>query len=610
MVVTLLTLIWLFGLVYAVNRLLKIDPAYAPLFSISLAGILLFVFGILDFLNPGAGLILFSGFILFGIGVVDYWKDPQAIRPLLFDRRLWILGAMIPASYLLTMGMKFTVDDDYVYWGIMGKYLSSFHHLPDSDTTIVSRHLAYTPGTSLIHYLFYQLAGKYSPAISYFAQNIVLISTLFVLSAGQSLKKGLFLIFLSVVLLMLFSGSVFTKLQVDYLLSIYFFGVIWIILREKPSAKTAMIILPPVCFLFLIKEIGFVMALVLVTIFLTDLVFHRKTDLAGKMKALGWILFTVFLLAVLKQTWANHCIEMGFPQFNNAMSPESLKQAMDIFSNPDARKGAILVLKELLFGESDRLNLPYIFWYLFLSLLFVKIRSRVNGELSDRFVRTVSVLLFALSLYVVMLYFLQIIVFHVGQVNDHTIGFVRYLNILFSPMVFLFVLIFANERVPSERLPNKAVLAVGITVCLMLVFSRVENSIRREEHYVEAGIIAEKIQAALDENTVHRIGIVPGVKDNHLWIRMLYYLLPNRVNHGRFPAENQSDFLAGLKQYHYLLFYQPEQEIIDWAAGLVDKPIGKQGFYRVYSDSCIKKQPLNPPTDPGDGHPVCLKKIF
>ncbi|MDA3788224.1 MAG: hypothetical protein PF503_06980, partial [Desulfobacula sp.] len=162
---------------------------------------------------------------------IDAWYNRKTGQFPLPAKLFSALAALISISFLVPLGMKFTVIDDYVYWGIIGKYLYLNHHLPDANTAIIARHLAYTPGASIFQYFFYTLAGKYSQTLSYFAQNILLISALFVVLKKESIKKTLIFLCLLVVLLTLFSGSVFTKLQVDYLLSIYFFAILWIYIR-------------------------------------------------------------------------------------------------------------------------------------------------------------------------------------------------------------------------------------------------------------------------------------------------------------------------------------------------------------------------------------------
>ncbi|MFH2061256.1 MAG: hypothetical protein ABIJ59_20515 [Pseudomonadota bacterium] len=581
MITTSLTIVWFFGFVYASNRWLKIELCHAPLFSISLVGIILFIFGISNALKSGTHFVLFTGFFLFSIGTTDYWKNRQKQDFSESIRMMWIIAGLILVSFVLTIGMKLKIDDDYVYWGIIGKYLNFYHHLPDQETTIIRQHLAYTPGTSIVHYLVYQLAGQYNPALSYFAQNLFLISALCVVFFRQTIKKGGLLLFLLIVLMTIFSGSVFTRLPVDHLLSIYFFAVLWIILKEKPTSRTLFSISLPCCFLFLIKEIGLVMGIVLLLVFLIDLAFYKKIEVKAKLRTMMVFCLCAGLLFALKQAWTEHCLAMGFSQFSNGVNWESIQKALHVFSNEGTQRGFLLFIKELFIGSSDRLNLPYICWYMALIFLFMQIQTMQEQIIKKRFVRIVMVFLFALLIYLVMLYCLQIIVFGVGVSNDHIIGFARYMNILFSPMVFFFVLLYADKKLSDKTISNKFIFSSLIAVLLLLGFSRVETSLRREKHYQEAQVLAEKIETSIDISQTTRIGVIPGTGDNDLWIRLLYHLLPARINQGRFPADNQEMLLKNINQYDYLLFYHPGQKIIDWVNPLLNDGFKNQGLYRV-----------------------------
>jgi len=468
-----LTIVWFFGGVLALNRWLKVEFAFAPLCWISLSGICLFCFALTNTLELGTRFLIGTGIVLFGFSIFDEYNRRLKQKGGFPYHLIVLLIVFISVSYLLNIGMTFTVDDDYVYWGIIGKYLYVFDHLPDADTTIIRRHLAYTPGTSLFHYMIYQLFDKYNPSISYFSQTLFLVSALFVVFSGETFKRNFLLFCLIIVLLTIFSGSVFTKLQVDYLLSVYVFSLLWVIIKNRPSVKTIMVIGPSICFLFLMKEIGFFLGLVVLLVFFVDFVFTK--DIERKTWMITFLVFCFYagLLFVLKQSWTKHCVEQGFLQFNNAMNWESISVALNIFSNTEAQKGFALFASEFLIGESDRLNLPYVIWYLILAGIVLKIE--VKNFYKKRLVRIFSVLIAALLMYLTMLYLFQIIVFEVGTNNDHIIGFARYFNILFSPLVFLLFLLFVEKKLQSYR--KISVKVIVTSACFVFLIVGIEKNI-------------------------------------------------------------------------------------------------------------------------------------
>ncbi len=545
--------------------------------------------------------MIYTGFILSIICIIDVWRNQKAGQLFLPTRLFLVFLALVIISFLIPLGMQFTVIDDYVYWGIIGKYLFLNHHLPDPDTTIIAKHLAYTPGTSLFHYFFYTLAGKYKPSLSYFAQNILLISALSVVLKKESLKRTLIHLCLLVILLTLFSGSVFTKLQVDYLLSVYAFAILWIYFREQPTFLTIVAISLPTCFLFLIKEIGFVLGLLVLILVFVDLIFHPDLDRRTRMKSILLIVLTAILLFVLKQIWASHCQVMGFLNFNTAVNMESIWQSFNFFSDSSIQKGALIFMKAILIGPADRLNFPYIFWYLFVIFFWVRIFLKEEKDNKARYARLLKILSVSFVIYLLMMYFLQIIIFKVGDRFDHAVGMTRYLNIFFSQVVFFTALLYVDHRFFQNNISNRVVFSFIMVLILILGLSRVETTLHRDSHSRDAKQVAEKIEKNIQKGKENRIAVVPGTHDHHLGIKLLYHLLPNRLNYGGFPVHDRDIFLSTLLGYDYVFFNNPDARTLELISPLVDKTFENQGFYMIRS-----KEPVLAGKDKNLG----LKKIF
>jgi len=596
-----LTILCFSGFVYASSRWLRIDFSYAPLFATSLVGILLFVFAVSNYLKPGTFFLIYTGFILSGVCTIDAWRNRRTSQFSLIVPRFTVLVSLVAVSFLAPLWMKFTVIDDYVYWGIIGKYLFMNHHLPDPNTTIIAKHLAYTPGTSVFHYFFYMLTGKYSPSISYFAQNILLITALFVVVKKESIKRTIIFLCLLIFLLTLFSGSIFTKLQVDYLLSIYFFAILWIYFTEKSTFLTILTISLPACFLFLIKEIGFVLGLFVLIIILFDLIFHKDLDRKIKVKAIIFVFFTTGILFLLKQTWAVHLQTTGFLKFNTAVNMESIKLSFHIFSDENIQKGFLIFIKGILIGPADRLNLPYIFWYLAVVFFWIKIFAKLSADNKSRYARLLKIISVSFMIYLIMMYFLQIIIFRVGAGYDHTIGLTRYMNIFFSQVVFFTALLYVDYSFFQKKVSDKMVYSFIIAVILVLGLSRIETSLHRESHYKEAELIAKKVEMNIDNTKENLICIVPGTDDKHLGIKLLYHLLPNRVNHGGFPVKNREIFLSNLLKYDYVLFNNPNDSIVEWITPFIDKTFENLGFFMIKSDGVLQT---------GKDKNIRLKRLF
>ena len=588
-----LTLICFSGFVYASIHWLKIKLSYAPLFSISSIGVLLFFFSIFNQLQKGTFFLIFSGFVLCLFWIPLYLKKKREKSLLPVSRVLIFFLILIIISFILTLNMTFTVVDDYVYWGIIGKYLYINNHLPIAGCALDPRILAYTPGTSLIHYFFYFLMGKYSVHISYFAQNIILISALFVVVDRENIKRSVVYIGILVILMTVFFGSVFTKLQVDYLLSITCFSIFWIYYNEKNIHLKLLTLSMPLCFLFLIKEIGFMLGLMIVAFIALDVLADKKIDWKNKLKPLAFIILTGAALLLLKKLWISHITAMGFVEFANAIHWESIKDTLHIFSNGQIQKGFLIFIKEVFIGPADRLNIPYLFWYIMIAILWYKSLKTCQNKDKSRFFLFSGMIFISFFLYLFLLYCLQIIIFKVGSAFDHTMGFSRYFNILFSPIIYIATLTFFHTIIFTKYEAGKKILyPLTCVVLLVLSLSRVEVYLNQEKQDIQIQKVSKRIEDKIN-NDINSIGIITGKNDNIANVQFQYHLLPNKVDidiNREFKDHNQ--LMQYIVKYDYVLLYHPEPLILDWLQPYLgkEKSADKISFLRVLKDKSKDKQ--------------------
>ncbi len=591
------TVLCFLGLVFAVHHWLGIKLSYSPLFTVSFIGILLYLFAVSGCLKTGAwGLIVAGG--LFAIFFVIVFFKSKSKENIAVKKLAWVFGSLMIVSFLLTLNMAFTVIDDYVYWGIIGKYLSIYDHLPVTGNPLDSRILAYTPGTALIHYLFYLIPQKYSVDASYFAQNIILISALFVVVDKENIKKSIGYLCALVLLMIIFAGSVFTKLQVDYLLSIICFSTFWMYYNEKNIFSRLLVVSMPICFLFLIKEIGFVLGLLILGIILCDVLVDRHVEKNDKIKSAALILLIGGCVFVLKKLWISHVAGMEFVQFHNAINLESVKKTLYIFTDKQVQNGFIIFAKDIFIGSADRLNLPYVLWYSIIAFLGYKIFKENFQKNNVRFFLFSGMLLLSFLLYLFLLYCMQIIIFGVGTSSQETLGFSRYLNIVFSPIVFIVVLSFVHRVVFVRReISRRVCISIIVIVLLVLSASRAEVYLHREKQDVHIQKVSQQIASKINKD-IYSIGIVTKKRDNLANLQFLFYLLPNKVDYSPRIFENGVALIEYVRQHDYIIFYNPAPNIFEWLESYMDKKIEMNPvtLLRVRSDnlenSLIKKHLL------------------
>lgn len=320
----------------------------------------------------------------------------------------------------------------------------------------------------------------------------------------------------------------------------------------------------PICFLFLVKEIGFVLGLLVLVIIAVDILADQFQDKKHKFTALGAVLLTGAVLFVLRGAWMSHVTAMGFTEFHNAINWESIKQTLYFFSDETIRKGVFIVLKEAFIGPADRLGIPYLIWYILLAFLWVKIfRTIAPGEKKRVVVFSIFVLASFLT-YGFLLYCLQIIVFHVGRKYNETIGFTRYLNILFSPVACMVIIVFFHRLgIRFQDFGKRIFIPLICGVILILGISRVEVNLHRNPEDEQIRMLSKQIESKVNRDT-SSVGIVAGNLDSLSKLKFLYYLLPHKTDYKvrRFSSQRQLE--TYLSQYDYLVLFHPESQVFEW----------------------------------------------
>ncbi|MBU2430138.1 MAG: hypothetical protein KKH99_05550, partial [Proteobacteria bacterium] len=260
----------------------------------------------------------------------------------------------------------------------------------------------------------------------------------------------------------------------------------------------------------------------------------------------------------------SHIAAMGFAQFHTAIDRESVQKAVLIFTDQTAQKAVLIFVTDIFLGSADRLNLPYVFWYAVIGFLGYRIFKHVKTPNTSRFFLFSAMVLFAFLLYLFLLYCMQIIIFGLGSSSDQTLGFSRYLNIVFSPIVFIAVLVFFQQLVFSRwQISPRICIASVVVVLVLLGASRVEVYLNREKLDIHVQKVSGQIAGKIEKG-VHSIGVITNKTDNLANLQFLFYLLPNKVDYLPDVFETRADLMAYVAQHDYIICYRPRNQIFEW----------------------------------------------
>ncbi len=546
------------GYILSAHYWLKIPFRLSPIFTFSSLMIVLFWAALAHLLHP-VSIILFAGGCVFcAIMLILKIRGQILISdPFPLDS-LFLLAGLTTLAFGCALVGQPSVIDDYAYWAIISKSIATFDALPTVDTSIFARHLTYTPGIALFHYYFFSAFSGFNVSIAYFAQNLFLISLLFALTDGQNRRTSLTLISGAVILLVLFSGSIFQKLRVDHFLSLTSAVIIWTQMKNRFSWPRLLVIATATSSLYLIKEVGFLLAIFTLLAVLFDLIY--MTGIQGKEKKTALCLIVVlFIYLVLQKIgWDSHCTGQGFHQFHSAISLDGIRSAFDFTGNSNSWQGFTIFLKSIILGSADRLKLPYIVWYLLLGTLWVRMFKGFSKNEKNRHYRLFSLTISVFLLYLAMNYVMQVLIFGLGTTTQTTTSLSRYINIFLCWFILFTV---ANALVDKLSLQTSSKTRwptiVYIIAALLLAGSSLPQKTKPYEREIQE--LVAKTGKHVESN--NQVCISPGrLEEHYLGFRLTYLLFPARFNADPFPGQSrQNNLEQKLATCDYLLIYMPDQ---------------------------------------------------
>jgi hypothetical protein len=587
---TVLLIVCLLGFVFAAHRYLRLPWAFAPFFCVISLVVSQYVFAIAGVLAAGTWLAIASSWGLF-IVITLQALHRKSLADYFNTTTLILLGLLIIA-YLLSSGLFYRGIDEYAFWGPLSKSVFLHDRLPDSETVIYPRHLSYTPGLALLHYFVYQFYGYFTQSISYFAQSILTIAALLVITHQRDTSRRIIFITSLVFLVSIFFGSILTKLMVDYLLALCFFTSLWIWFSHEKLSVRLWCVLPVLPGLFLIKEAGLLLAGVLAPIIAIDLLRQywrndRRQALIG-LVCLGLALST---LLFGKLSWSAYVQAQGFSAFTQGTGSDNLWQAFNVFS-ADTRAGMKLFLSHILFAHAEKVfTTPYLLWYLLLGLAWLGIFKRLDDAAQrQRYGILLGLLSAGFIIYVLGVYLLQVAVFKVGDEFDSPLALARYLNIYFigwlAFSIYKYIDLGGAKSGTRYTSILACVLAVGFGGLLVINKMRLIHKTQASETIIQQQ--AERILAHIQPSRRHSICIISDddKDDVQIKLRFLFYLLPQRSNYVTFPAHELTALTNRLSSCDYLFIHSAEHATLD------NLNLAAPGAYRVNDFYQITQSPV------------------
>ncbi|KTC84208.1 hypothetical protein [Legionella brunensis] len=507
------------GWAFAFSKLLRSNFSEGLFSTISFLGLVMFCSFLLALPKFIALILLATGSIFFLFFIYSSLNKPLLLKQDIITI-CFFLGLSI-VNLAIVYGLKYRSIDDYSFWGTISKYLFLFNQLPTNGDYIHPVYLSYIPGAASFHYLLYTLAGGYSQTLGYFAQGLILISAFMILFDPKYLSRSVCYLSLCFILFTLAYGTVFARMEVDAYVAAYLFAITWLIYKKGDSPQ---LIFAPIIFLSLIKEIGLLFSIAAIVLLLALEKSNRKAIIYG-------FLATAAVLAI-KLLWKIHVTSLGFYSFAQAVNLKSAAAAFNPF-NTYYHPVQVLFLKAVFFASFDYLiKTPYLVMYgLIVGLWYWLLKkSPINRARMNKLMIIFALFIIA---YLIMLYFLQAIVFDIGHTNPQILSFHRYYNMLFLPWACIIVFMALDSLKPQafESLLSRTSLTTVSLALVILIVGKIERGKKFYDHNQLYKIYAllNKSTAQLSHNNWSVCLLNPPKPEYEVTMPLTYFFMPHRI---------------------------------------------------------------------------------
>ncbi len=434
----------LMGYFFLIAQYSNVARAAIPAIIISMISMVLYVGGLLGVLQLTANTLLYVGIIAF-IGTLMVVLIRDEYEHIVSKSALSYLAVLVVALTLTQIGTHYLHNwDEFGFWGLSVKSLFVYQKLPDTHSHI--GFLDYPLGAPLFQYFIVNAFGAFKVNNVYLGQLILQMSLLFAITALRPWKVAAF-----AGVAMIFIVAIFDKyfpfyLYVDNSVSIAFAAIL-ITYRFSRTQRiiTLLTVLPLLCYLVLLKQVGLLLASVAIAIIVIDTLVHlkRNAEFSHNKKWQILLLLCVLPVAVMLTHigWKHHYVNMGAHKSFATQSISTKNTISDIFNNTNVK--AVETRQNFLHhfmygGGLNRLGVSPAYSLLILLLLYIFIFVRLksdNGARKD-IVYEGLILLMGLLIYAIGLLILYIQAFGFQEAIRNA-SFGRYMAIYYLAWFFV-----------------------------------------------------------------------------------------------------------------------------------------------------------------------------
>jgi len=254
-----------------IAKKIKWPLAAIPLFVVCSIPSLLYVFAIFNLLSLGAHILFYTGLIFMAGYIFICWKEKNIPYREIFSPGIVYFIFCFIFLYFVCRNLSHSRWDEFSHWALATKNLILTSRLVTAESAVIYK--SYPPATALFHYFVTSIIG-YKEGFVFFAHNLFLAAVSSALFQKMSWKQrsSLFLLFFIMSnLVFFFGGFTLQSIYADHVLAITFgVSIANYYLFSENTRLRIVYFIPVFFFIPLVKHIGFLFAMALVVLIITD----------------------------------------------------------------------------------------------------------------------------------------------------------------------------------------------------------------------------------------------------------------------------------------------------------------------------------------------------
>lgn len=548
--------------------------------------LIIYLFGIFDKLQLGVKIVQIATIIqlIAILMILLLKKDKEEIKKIvkrIITPGLFVYVILFISSIFINKGRIFENYDEFNHWAVIIKNMFLYNTYGTNPESVVAFN-EYPPFTAVFQYLFLSIHKIYREDIIIVAQNILYLSIIIPITKciewNKSLKRLIIIVPIIVFVPMIFYENFYLDILVDGILGIMFAYVIYSAFQNEESGFKYLKIFVGEIMLCLTKTSGIGLAVLPVFIILIKLIIEKNRNNKEVLKEIKYLMMIILITVFLTSIWYIK-VDGTQKRWNFSQYIEVEEQMTETQENISKNFAYATVFKQII---TER-NFTVLTTFLLLICLQIYTSSKVREENYKYYSLAMAL---SVPIYLIGLFITYSKIFDIQEARMLT-SFERYTSTILLAYAMFQMMVFS--RIKYDKDLKNIIVTLSIVFALIPMANIQEKYLDGKNYIMTSNInrnIYTKIKRYKDIfESADKILYIYGSKMNMEYLKAIneYEMMPIRIEQmltGSFI--DQKSFEDIVKDYTYVYIYRIDEEEISKIEGAFQyNYVEKDMLYKV-----------------------------